>query len=203
MMHCSQMLAILPCGCIAYKFKNTQMWRQLQFYHCHLSTHPSKSGSQGTSLSLTTRTIHTYTSRHNLNSLCWAKRWQCLKDCINLICFISRAILKCAPCLFFPLNNIAHYLITPMLYIDILDRYLLYWNGISQSMVCSHPHSAHGLLGLLHAGALCGCPLWQQVGAAQVGRCKDDAINKVFWVTWTWHWMDHKLLLGHRFVLTL
>lgn len=66
---------------------------------------------------------------------------------------------------------------------------------MSQQVACSHPHSAHGLLSLLHAGALRGCPLRQQVGAAQVGRRKDDAIDEILGVTRTWHWMDHKELL--------
>lgn len=59
----------------------------------------------------------------------------------------------------------------------------------NRDVFCSHPHSAHSLLCLLHAGTFCGRPFWQQMGAAQVGGCKDDAINKVLRVTWPRHCM--------------
>lgn len=61
---------------------------------------------------------------------------------------------------------------------------------ISWAASASHPDSVHGLLRLLHAGALRGRPLRQQVGAAQVGGRKDDAVNEVLRVTRSRDYMD-------------
>lgn len=47
---------------------------------------------------------------------------------------------------------------------------------------------ADGLLSLHHAYVLGGVPLREQLSGAQVVSSKDNPINQVLWLTWSWNW---------------
>ena len=51
------------------------------------------------------------------------------------------------------------------------------------SAVCPYLDPADSLLGLHHADVLGRVPLREQLGGAQVVSSKNDAINKIFWLT--------------------
>lgn len=57
--------------------------------------------------------------------------------------------------------------------------------------------TADSFMGLGHADRLGWILIRQHLSAAKVVSSKDDPINKIFWLTWTWDCAAYALIVKH------